>query len=136
MLSFQKGGFFGNGLGSGVQKMGALPESHTDFILAAHAEEIGVFGVVLVLCLIAALVWRLFGLALDAPDTFSRLTVFGSAVLIGWQGLINAGVVTGLLPTTGLPLPFISYGGSSLLMLCLAVGICLNISRSAERNRG
>lgn len=136
LISFQKGGVFGNGLGSGVQKMGNLPESHTDFILAAHAEEIGAFGVSLLLVLLFLLVWRLFRLSLVAPDQFSRLTVFGIAVLIGWQSLINAGVVTGILPTTGLPLPFISYGGSSLVMFCLAIGIALNISRTAEWIRG
>jgi len=132
LLSFQNGGLFGEGIGRGVQKMGALPEAHTDFILAAYAEEVGAVGVSFLLLLVFALVWRIFRVALRANDNFARLFCFGIAMLISWQALINAGMITGLLPTTGLPFPFLSYGGSSLVVSCLALGIVLNISRRGE----
>jgi cell division protein FtsW len=132
LLSFQNGGLFGMGIGRGVQKMGALPEAHTDFILAAHAEEIGAVGISALLVLFFALIWRIFRIALRAPDNFARLFCFGIAMLFSWQALINAGMITGLLPTTGLPFPFLSYGGSSLVVSCIAVGIVLNISRRSE----
>jgi len=129
LLSFQNGGYLGRGIGRGVQKMGALPEAHTDFILAAHAEEIGALGVSFLLLLILALVWRIFRVALRAQDNFARLFCFGVAMFIAWQALINAGMITGILPITGLPFPFLSYGGSSLVASCIALGIVLNISR-------
>lgn len=129
LLSFQNGGSFGKGIGHGVQKMGPLPESHTDFVLAAQAEEIGAVGVSVLLLLVLALVWRIFRVAARAKDDFARLFCYGVAMLIGWQALVNAAMVTGLLPTTGLPFPFFSYGGSSLLVLCMSLGIVLNISR-------
>lgn len=129
LLSFQNGGAFGKGIGHGVQKMGPLPESHTDFVLAAQAEEIGAVGITLLLLLVLTVVWRIFRVAVRAGDDFSRLFCYGVAMMIGWQALVNAAMVTGLLPTTGLPFPFFSYGGSSLLMLCMSLGIVLNISR-------
>ena len=136
LIAFQRGGFLGRGIGKGGQKMGALPESYTDFILPAHAEEIGFFGVTLIMLLLLWLVYRVIRISLEAVDDFGRFTAFGVAVLIGWQTLINAGVVSGLLPATGLPLPFLSYGGSSLLMLCCAMGVVLNISRNSENSGG
>jgi len=132
LLSFQNGGLFGKGIGHGVQKMGALPEAHTDFILAASAEEIGAVGVGFLLLLFFALVWRIFRVALRARDNFARLFCFGIAMLIAWQGIINVGMVTGVLPVAGLPFPFLSYGGSSLVASCVALGIVLNISRRSE----
>jgi cell division protein FtsW len=132
LLSFQNGEYVGQGIGRGVQKMGALPEAHTDFILAAHAEEVGALGVSCLLLLILALVWRIFRIALRTEDSFARLFCFGIAMFIGWQALINASMITGLLPITGLPFPFLSYGGSSLVASCIALGIVLNISRRKE----
>jgi cell division protein FtsW len=132
LLAFQNGGFLGKGLGRGIQKMGALPEAHTDFILASHSEEIGALGITLLLLLVLALVWRIIRVSLRAPDTFARLYCFGVAMLIAWQALINVGMVAGLLPITGLPFPFLSYGGSSLVASCIALGIVLNISRRGE----
>lgn len=136
LIAFQRGGLAGQGLGRGGQKMGALPESYTDFILPAHAEEVGFIGIALIMLLMLWLVYRIIRIALRAEDDFGRFTVFGIAVLVGWQTLINAGVVSGLLPATGLPLPFLSYGGSSLLMLCCAMGVVLNISRSMDKTGG
>ncbi|MDR2733594.1 MAG: putative lipid II flippase FtsW [Spirochaetota bacterium] len=133
LLSFQNGGYIGRGIGRGVQKMGALPEAHTDFILAAHAEEIGALGVSFLLLLILALVWRIFRIALRTQDNFARLFCFGIAMFIAWQTLINAGMITGLLPIAGLPFPFLSYGGSSLVANCIALGVVLNISRHEVR---
>jgi len=130
LIAFQRGGGLGQGIGRGRQKMGPLPESYTDFILSAHAEEVGFVGVSIVMLLILWLVYRIFRIALAAEDDFGRFVAFGVGALIGWQALINAGVVSGLLPATGLPLPFLSYGGSSLLMLCCAMGVVLNISRN------
>ena len=129
LISFQRGGIFGNGLGSGVQKMGILPESHTDFIMAAHSEEIGLIGICMILTLLAFMVLRIFKVALNAPDDFSRLFAYGIAIMIAWQALINMAVVTGMIPASGLPFPFISAGGSSLLALCIGMGIVLNISK-------
>jgi len=133
LLSFHRGGLFGGGIGKGIQKMGALPESHTDFILAAHAEEIGVVGVMIPIALLFFLVYRIFKIALLVEDEFAKLFSFGTATLIGWQALMNVAVVVGLVPTTGIPLPFISAGGSSLLMFAVMVGIVLNISKNLNQ---
>lgn len=129
LLSFQNGGLFGRGLGNGTQKMGPLPEAHTDFILPAHAEEIGFFGLTFILIILFLLVSRVFRIAAAVDDDFARLFCYGVAVLVSWQALINVAVVSGLLPATGLPFPFLSAGGSSLLMLCAATGIVMNISK-------
>lgn len=136
LLSFQKGGLFGRGIGKGVQKMGPLPESHTDFILAAHAEETGFFGIFIIMTVLFLLVSRIFRISVTVTDDFARFFTYGIAVLIGWQALINLGVVTGLLPTTGLPFPFLSAGGSSLIAFCIAIGIVLNISRQSAAEGG
>lgn len=133
LLAFQKGGVGGVGIGNGQQKMGILPESHTDFILAAMSEEIGLLGIGLILLLIMTLITRIFRVAFYAADDFARFFAYGTAVLIGWQALVNVGVVSGLLPATGLPFPFISAGGSSLVVFCVATGIVLNISRNLEQ---
>ncbi len=132
LLSFHRGGLFGVGVGKGVQKMGILPESHTDFILAAHAEEVGMFGILIPIALIFFLVYRIFKVSLIVEDRFAKLFCFGVASLIGWQALMNIAVVVGLVPTTGIPLPFISAGGSSLLMFAVMIGIVLNISKKSE----
>lgn len=136
LISFQNGGFWGKGLGKGVQKMGVLPEAYTDFILPAQAEETGFIGTALVLLLLLALIFRIFRVAGRAGDDFGRLFACGIGSLIGCQTLINAGVVSGLFPATGLPVPFISYGGSSLMMFCIAMGIVLSISRAETASGG
>jgi cell division protein FtsW len=127
-LALGTGGLMGRGLGNGIQKMFYLPEAHTDFILAVIGEEFGFLGVLVIVGLFFILVQRAICIALAAPDSFGRHLAFGIAVLFGIEATVNMGVVTGLLPTKGLTLPFISYGGSSLLVSLFAVGILLNIS--------
>lgn len=127
-LAFGAGGLIGQGLGEGKQKLFYLPEAHTDFILSVVGEELGFIGVLLIASMFFLLVWRSIRVALGAEDTFGRFLAFGIAVLLGIEAFVNIAVVTGLLPTKGLALPFISYGGSSLLITLFSVGILLNIS--------
>jgi len=127
-LALGTGGVFGQGLGEGKQKLFYLPEAHTDFILSVVGEELGFLGVVVIIGMFFLLVQRAMRIAVAAPDTFGRFLALGIAVLFGIEATVNMGVVTGLLPTKGLALPFISYGGSSLLISLFAVGILLNIS--------
>jgi len=134
-VAFNEGGWFGKGPGQGQQKLFYLPEAHTDFILSVVGEELGLAGVMLVIVLFGFFCYRSLRIALEAPDLFGRYLGVGCTLLIGLEAILNMGVVTGLLPTKGLTLPFISYGGSSLVMSLLAVGILLNIStyRRVER---
>ena len=134
-LAFGSGGPVGVGLGEGKQKLFFLPEAHTDFVLALVGEELGLVGTVAVMVLFAVLVLKGFQIAGRAREPFGRYLALGIALLIGTQALINAGVATGLLPTKGLTLPLVSYGGSSLLMNLLAVGILLSISRDRQSGR-
>ena len=126
-VAFGRGGFFGVGLGGGRQKLYYLPEVHTDFILAGIAEELGLVGVLAVLGAFAAFAWAGVRIARRAKEPFAALVAIGMTSLIGIPAAINAGVVMGLLPTTGFTLPFVSYGGNSLLICSLAVGILLRI---------
>lgn len=126
--AFGAGGLFGQGLGEGKQKLFYLPEAHTDFILSVVGEELGYVGVVVIVGMFMILVQRAMRIAAAAQDLFGRFLALGIAVLFAIQASVNMGVVTGLLPTKGLALPFLSYGGSSLLVSLLAVGILLNIS--------
>lgn len=127
-VAFNEGGWFGRGPGQGQQKLFYLPEAHTDFILSVVGEELGLAGVLLVISLFAFFCYRGLRIALDAPNLFGRYLGVGCTLLIGLEAMLNIGVVMGLLPTKGLTLPFISYGGSSLVISLLAVGILLNIS--------
>jgi cell division protein FtsW len=128
-IAFRKGGLFGAGLGNGTQKLSRLPEPHTDFIFSVIAEEAGLAGTVLIVLLYAAVLWRGVVISTGAQDNFGRLLAVGLSLMIVVQAFINLGVVTGILPTTGIPLPFLSYGGSSLISNMMAAGILLNISR-------
>ncbi len=128
LLALGSGGPLGVGLGSGQQKLFYLPEAHTDFILAVIGEETGLVGVSFVLLLYGLMVYKGIKIALRAPNRYGTYLAFGLTMVIGLQALINGAVVMGLLPTKGLPLPFISYGGSSLLSNLAAIGILLNIS--------
>lgn len=128
-LALGRGGVTGVGLGASRQKVFYLPEGHTDFILSIIGEEWGFLGVGILVILFALLIWRGIAIALTSPDTFSSFLAAGISCLIGLQALLNMGVVSGLLPTKGLPLPFISYGGSALVVNMLMIGILLNISR-------
>lgn len=127
-MAFYSGGLSGTGLGQGKQKMFYLPEAHTDFIFSVLGEELGLIGVLFILGLFFLMMIRGTKIALRAPDRYSALLAAGITTLITIQTLINVAVVMGLLPTKGLPLPFISHGGTSLLVLCFMVGILLNIS--------
>jgi cell division protein FtsW len=123
------GGIGGMGLMEGKQKLFYLPEPHTDFIFAVVSEELGLIGAVLVLGLFGVILWRGLRAAGGCADEFGRLLAVGLTVMLVGQALVNVSVVLGLLPTKGIPLPFVSYGGSSLLMSLTAVGILLSISQ-------
>lgn len=123
------GGLFGLGLGQSKQKFLYLPENHTDFIFAIIGEELGFIGASLVVMLFILFIWRGLKIAVASPDPFACLLATGITAWVGVQAIINIGVVTGTLPVTGIPLPFISFGGTSLLFTMTAVGILLNISR-------
>jgi len=123
------GGLFGLGLGESRQKFFYLPEPQTDFIFAIIAEELGFIGGSFVLLLFSLLLWRGVRIALGAPDLYGSLLATGIIAMIAIQVMINIGVVTGLMPVTGITLPFLSYGGSSLTLMLMAVGVLLNVSR-------
>lgn len=127
-LAFGSGGPWGAGLGASKQKLFYLPEPHTDFIFSVLGEEMGLWGVTLVLGLFLLLVWRGIKTALGARDLFGTYLAMGATLIIGLQAFVNAGVVMGVLPTTGLTLPFISSGGSSMVVNFFCVGILLSVS--------
>lgn len=130
-LAIGSGGIFGVGLGNSKQKLFYLPEPHTDFILSVAAEELGLVGLTVIVVLFGVLITRGIKIALNANDLYSSYLAMGISCFMGLQVIINMGVVMGLLPTKGLTLPLISYGGSSLVVSLLSIGILLNIS--AER---
>lgn len=123
------GGLFGLGLGQSRQKFFYLPEPQTDFIFAILSEELGFIGGSLVILLFALMLWRGIRIALGAPDLYGSLVAVGIIGMVAIQVMINIGVVTGLMPVTGITLPFLSYGGSSLTLMLVAIGVLLNISR-------
>lgn len=127
-VAFNEGGWFGKGLGEGQQKLFYLPEAHTDFIFSVLGEELGLVGVIFVITLFALFCWRGLRIALNAPDLYGRYVALGSTMLICLSAVFNIAVVMGLLPTKGMTLPFISYGGSSLVVSLIIVGILLNVS--------
>jgi cell division protein FtsW len=127
-VAFNEGGWFGKGLGQGQQKLFYLPEAHTDFIFSVLGEEMGLAGVIIVIGMFAFFCYRGLKIALHAPDLAGRYIAIGATLLICLSAVFNIAVVMGLLPTKGMTLPFISYGGSSLIMSLIVVGILLNIS--------
>lgn len=127
-LAIGLGGLKGVGLGKSIQKYGYLPESHTDFIMAVIAEELGLFGVSFVLLLLAFIVLRGLYIARKCDDAFGSLLAIGISSMIGIQTFINIGGVTGLIPITGVPLPLVSYGGSALVLFMTSLGVLVNIS--------
>ena len=134
LVAIGSGGIWGLGLGQSRQKFFILPERHTDFIFAITCEELGLIGGVAVLILFFILIWRGLYIASRAPNTFGFLTAAGITTVIGLQVIVNIGVVLSLMPTTGVTLPFISYGGSSTLFLAIGIGILLNISRYGSQD--
>ena len=133
LYAIGSGGFFGVGLGESKQKYLYIPEPHNDFIFAILAEELGFIGCLFVIALFAVFVWRGILASMKAPDMFGSLVAIGITTLIGAQAIINIAVVTATIPTTGMALPFFSYGGTALLILLCNVGILLNISRASSK---
>jgi cell division protein FtsW len=128
LIAIGSGGLFGRGPGQSLQKLYYLPQSESDFVFSILAEELGLLGGLLVLAGFTLLLWRGVRAGLNAPDLFGRYLALGITTVLTVQALLNVGVATALLPTTGVPLPFISYGGSSLLVAMTMGGILLNIS--------
>ncbi len=133
LYALGSGGLFGVGLGASRQKLLHLPERHTDFIFSIIGEELGFIGAAFVILLFALFIWRGFYIAMHLDDKFKSLTAFGLTAVIGIQAMINIGVAVGFLPVTGITLPFISYGGTSLVFMLATVGFLLNMSRYMKR---
>jgi cell division protein FtsW len=130
LISFGRGEVLGVGLGSGIQKLFYLPEAHTDFLFSVIAEELGLLGVIAVIALYAALIWRVFAIAVAAELAglqFSAFIAYGLGIWLGFQSFVNMGVNMGILPTKGLTLPLMSYGGSSMMIMCCAVALLFRV---------
>jgi len=136
LVAVGSGGWFGKGLMDGIQKLYYIPEPHTDFILAVIGEELGLVGTTVTLVCFAVIAWRGLRASLVAPDRFGALLALGLTMMIVLQACVNMSVVIKLLPTKGIPLPFVSSGGSSLLANLVAMGILLNISQQATVTSG
>jgi cell division protein FtsW len=132
MIAVSTGGVFGRGLMDGVQKLFYLPEPHNDFIFAVISEELGMIGAMVVLGCFCVITWRGLRTALRAPDRFGAFLAIGLTTMVAFQAFFNMSVVLGLLPTKGIPLPFVSYGGSSMLINLVGMGILLNVSQHAS----
>jgi cell division protein FtsW len=132
MIAVGTGGLFGRGLMGGVQKLFYLPEPHNDFIFAVIAEELGLMGASVVLACFCVIAWRGLRTAVRAPDRFGAFLAIGLTAMVVLQAFFNVSVVLGVVPPKGIPLPFVSYGGSSLLANLVAMGILLNISQHAS----
>jgi len=131
-MAFGTGGIWGTGLGQGYQKLFYLPEPHTDFIFSVIGEELGLWGVLFILLLYTVLMWRGVIIAMRSRDRFGALLALGLTVAIGFQVFVNTGVAVGILPTKGITLPFLSYGGTSLLFNLAAVGVLMNIGQRSH----
>jgi len=129
ILAIGSGGLLGRGLGGSKQKLFYLPEPHTDFVFAVIGEELGLLGGLAIAGLFMVLIWRGLRAGLRAPDLFGSYLALGITAMLATEAMVNLGVVTGSLPTKGLPLPFVSFGGSALFMTMLATGVLLNISQ-------
>jgi cell division protein FtsW len=132
LIAVGTGGVFGRGLMAGVQKLYYLPYPHTDFIYAVIGEELGLIGTTVILACFCVIAWRGLRTAMRAPDRFGAFLALGLTAMVVVQAFFNISVVLGLLPTKGIPLPFVSFGGSSLLMSMLGMGILLNVSQHAS----
>jgi cell division protein FtsW len=132
LLAVGSGGTFGKGLMAGVQKLFYIPEPHTDYIYAVIGEELGLIGTTFVLACFAVIAWRGLRASLLAPDRFGALLALGLTMMVSLQALVNMSLVLGMLPPKGIPLPFVSNGGSSLLVSLVGMGVLLNISQQAS----
>jgi cell division protein FtsW len=126
------GGWFGKGLGNSVQKLGYIPEVHTDMIFAVICEELGIIGVVILLLVYGVLLWRIYKISINAPDLFGSLLCTGVFSHIALQILLNIAVVTNTVPSTGVTLPFISYGGTSIMAMFIEMGLVLSVAGRIE----
>lgn len=135
LYAIGSGGVFGKGLGRSIQKLSYVPEAHNDMIFSIICEELGLFGAIAIILLFILLLWRCMIIANNAPDLYGALIVIGVMAQIGLQVIINIGVVTNTLPNTGIPLPFISYGGTSVSFLLCEIGLVLSVSRSIKFKR-
>lgn len=135
MFAFGVGGVEGVGLGQGVQKLFYLPEPFTDFIAAVLAEELGLGGILALIAVFAVILWRGFRLSYGASDDFSRLLVLGCTLCLGLSFAVNLGAATGMLPTKGMPMPLVSYGGSALINASILLGLTLSVHRHQAGNR-
>jgi cell division protein FtsW len=131
-LAVGTGGLFGRGLTEGLQKLFYLPEPHNDFIYAVIGEELGFLGAVLVVACFCVIAWRGLRTSMRAPDRFGAFVALGITTMVAFQAFFNISVVLGLLPTKGINLPLVSYGGSSMLINLVAMGILLNLSQHAS----
>ena len=129
LYALGSGGFFGKGLGESIQKLGFIPEAQNDMIFSVVCEELGLFGGICLILLFGMMIWRFVIIALHSPDMFGFLLVVGVTAHIAIQVILNIAVVTNLIPNTGITLPFISYGGTSVMFLLAEMGIVLNVSR-------
>lgn len=138
LISFGRGEWFGVGLGSGIQKLFYLPEAHTDFLFSVIAEELGLAGVIAVITLYSLLIWRAFMIAVEAEKSgqiFGAFLAYGIGIWFGFQSFVNMGVNMGILPTKGLTLPFMSYGGGSMIMMCSALALLFRVHNENEELR-
>ena len=139
LIAFGRGGVWGVGLGNSIQKLFYLPEAHSDFVFAVIAEELGLLGELVLIGLFAALLVKLCALGrrcAQCGNLFSSYVCYGLMLWLGWQAMINMGVNAGMLPTKGLTLPFVSYGGSSMMVCCIAIGLLLRISYELNLTHG
>jgi len=137
LIAFGRGEWLGVGIGNGIQKQFYLPEAHTDFLLAVVGEELGLAGVLLVIGAFAFVTWRAFRIGAQAQargDAFAAFVAHGFGLMLGLQAFVNAGVNTGLLPTKGLPLPFMSYGSNALVVSAMAIGVLLRLDHRLRRS--
>ena len=135
LYAISAGGLFGTGLGQSMQKLGAIPEAYNDMIFTIICEELGVFGAIIVITLFVLLLWRMFVIAISSPDLFGGLICTGVMAQIAVQVIINIAVVTNTIPSTGIPLPFISYGGTSVAILLAEIGLVLSVSNQIDHRK-
>jgi cell division protein FtsW len=132
LYAIGSGGFFGKGLGQSLQKMGFIPEAQNDMIFTIICEELGLFGAICVILMFLFMLWRMMVIANNAPDVFSSMIVVGVMAHVALQVVLNIAVVTNTIPNTGVTLPFISYGGTSVVFLLMEMGLVLSIARSIK----
>ncbi|MCR5331388.1 MAG: putative lipid II flippase FtsW [Lachnospiraceae bacterium] len=133
LYAIASGGLWGKGLGESIEKLGYIPEVHTDMIFTIICEELGIFGAILVIATVLFMLWRLMLIAINAPDLYGGLIATGVLAHIALQVMLNIAVVTNSIPATGIPFPFISYGGSSLMVIMIEMGIALSVSNYTVR---